>query len=160
MAAILSLLDILLELSIALRHLLLAELVTILFPFQDKEQIRLPVAFQTPRNLVLTRLDARIPKCGQLMRIAFAGQNGFDDGLPGHSADIAQHIRQLEISTWPGPVGENYSISPAGSGRSPFQDNARHHLHNRQNRSHAPSRAGTLQGICGLNCRARLCLGF
>src|SRR5437660_9112983 len=41
-------------------------------------------------------------------------------------------------STWLGPVGENYTISPAGSGRSPFQDNARRHLHNRQNRSHAP----------------------
>src|SRR5438552_4798460 len=26
-------------------------------------------------------------------------------------------------STWLGPVGENYTISPAGSGRSPFQDN-------------------------------------
>src|SRR5207249_10029113 len=63
-------------------------------------------------------------------------------------------------STWLGPVGENYTISPAGSGRSPFQDNARRHLHNRQNRSHAPRRAGTLQGKCGLSCRARLCLGF
>src|SRR6266704_2963485 len=28
-------------------------------------------------------------------------------------------------STWPGPVGETYSISPAGSDRSPFQVNAR-----------------------------------
>jgi hypothetical protein len=27
-------------------------------------------------------------------------------------------------STWPGPVGETYSVSPAASGRSPFQDNA------------------------------------
>jgi len=27
-------------------------------------------------------------------------------------------------STWPGPVGETYSVSPLGSGRSPFQDNA------------------------------------
>jgi len=27
-------------------------------------------------------------------------------------------------STWPGPVGETYSVSPAGSGRYPFQDNA------------------------------------
>ena len=27
-------------------------------------------------------------------------------------------------STWPGPVSENYSISAAGSGLSPFQDNA------------------------------------
>src|SRR2546429_5628931 len=56
-------------------------------------------------------------------------------------------------STWLGPVGENYTISPAGSGRSPFQDNARRHLHNRQNRSHAPHRAGTLQGKCGLRDR-------
>jgi len=42
-AAILSLLEILRELAIALRHLLVAELVTILFLLQDKEQIRLPV---------------------------------------------------------------------------------------------------------------------
>jgi hypothetical protein len=34
-------------------------------------------------------------------------------------------------STRLGPVGENYSISAAGSGRSPLQDNARHHPHNR-----------------------------
>src|SRR5215467_16349714 len=52
----------------------------------------------------------------------------------------------MSNSTWPGPVGENYSISPAGSGRSPSQDNARHHLHNRQNRSQAHIRAGTLHG--------------
>src|SRR2546429_2192776 len=63
-------------------------------------------------------------------------------------------------STWPGPVGENYSNSPAGSGRSPFQDNACHHLYNRQHRSHAPTRAATLQSKSGLSCRARLCLGF
>src|SRR5947207_12430095 len=53
----------------------------------------------------------------------------------------------MSNSTWPGPVG---SKSPAGSGRSPFQDNARHHLHNRHYRSHAPNRAGTLQIKCGL----------
>src|ERR1700751_261433 len=27
-------------------------------------------------------------------------------------------------STWPGPVGKTYSVSPSGSGRSPFQDTA------------------------------------
>jgi len=62
----------------------------------------------------------------------------------------------MSNSTWRGPVGENYSNSPAGSGRSPFQDNARHHLHNRHYRSHATNRAGTLQIKCGLSCRARL----
>jgi hypothetical protein len=63
-------------------------------------------------------------------------------------------------STWPGPVGETYSVSPAGSGRSPFQNNARHHLHNRQYQSHALHRAGTLQRKCGLSCQARLCHRF
>src|SRR5205807_7384160 len=96
-AAILSLLEILPELSIALRHLLLAELVTILFLFQDKEQIRLPVAFQTLRNLLLTRFHPGIPKLSQFMRIVFACQNGLDDGLSGCSADIGQHIGQLQI---------------------------------------------------------------
>ena len=31
---------------------------------------------------------------------------------------------KLLLTTWPGPVSENYSISAAGSGRSLFQDNA------------------------------------
>src|SRR5580704_16142952 len=31
------------------------------------------------------------------MGIAFACQNGFNDCLSGHSADVAQHIRQLDI---------------------------------------------------------------
>ena len=83
MAAVLSLLEILRELLIALRHLLVAELVTILFLLQQKEQIWLPVAFQTLRNLLLTRFHPGIPKLSELMRIVFAGQNGLDDGLSG-----------------------------------------------------------------------------
>src|SRR5258708_13510835 len=51
----------------------------------------------------------------------------------------------MSNSTWPGPVSENYSISATGSGRSPLQDTARHHLHNRQNRSHALNRAEALK---------------
>jgi len=38
----------------------------------------------------------------------------------------------LMDSTWPGPGGETRTISPSGSGRSPWQDNTRHHPHNRQ----------------------------
>jgi len=59
-------------------------------------------------------------------------------------------------STWPGPVGETYTISPAGSGLLSFSGQGRHHLYNRQYRSHAFHRAGTLQRKCGLSCRARL----
>src|SRR5437660_4804729 len=50
--------------------------------------------------------------------------------------------------------------SPQRGRAVPFQDNARHHLHNRQDRSHALHRAGTLQRKCGLSCRARLCRRF
>src|SRR5437660_1132380 len=63
-------------------------------------------------------------------------------------------------STWPGPVGETYTISPAGSGLLSFSVQGRHHLYNRQYRSHAFHRAGTLQRKCGLSCRARLCRRF
>src|SRR5262249_1411863 len=68
LAAILRLLEILLELPIALGHLLLAKLVTLLFLLQHKQQIFLPVALQTPRDLLLARLHPRIPKLSQLMR--------------------------------------------------------------------------------------------
>jgi hypothetical protein len=44
---ILSLLDILFDLAIAFRYLLLAKLVAILFLLQHKQQIFLPIAFQT-----------------------------------------------------------------------------------------------------------------
>src|SRR5208283_2886707 len=40
-------------------------------------------------------------------------------------------------STWLGPVSETCSISPAGSGPYPFSGQRRHHLYNRQYRSHA-----------------------
>src|SRR5439155_723131 len=96
-AAILRALQILLQLPIALGHLLLAELIAILLLLQYKQQIWLPVALQIVRDLLLARLHPRIPKLSQLMRIAFACENGLDDGLPGNSADIAQHVRQLHI---------------------------------------------------------------
>ena len=66
----------------------------------------------------------------------------------------------LVRSTWLGPVGENYLISPAGSGRSPFQDKPATIFTIANHRSHALHRAGTLQSQCGLSCRAVLRLGF
>ena len=58
--AILSLLEILRELAITLGHLLLAKLVALLLLLQHKQQVFLPVAFQTPRNLLLIRLHPAI----------------------------------------------------------------------------------------------------
>ena len=55
------------------------------------------MALQILRDLFLARFHPNIPKRSELMRIAFTRQNGFDDRLPGHSADITQHIRQLHI---------------------------------------------------------------
>src|SRR6516225_948012 len=72
LAPILSLLEILFELAIALGYLLLAKLVTILFLLQHKQQIWLPVAFQTLRNLLLARLHPKISQRSQLLGIAFA----------------------------------------------------------------------------------------
>src|SRR5260370_40290927 len=40
------------------------------------------------------------------------------------SGGLAFILTSTLNSTWPGPVGETYSFSPAGSRRSPFQDNA------------------------------------
>src|ERR1700730_1831113 len=89
LAPVLSLLKILLKAPIAVRHLLLATLLTLLLLLQHKQQIFLPVALQTPRDLLLARLHSRITKLSQLMRIALTSQNRFDDCLSGHSADIA-----------------------------------------------------------------------
>jgi hypothetical protein len=66
----------------------------------------------------------------------------------------------MSNSTWPGPVSENYSISPAGSGLDPFQDNAATIVTIANTGAMLLYRAGTLQNVCGLNCRAVLCLRF
>ena len=97
LAPILPLLEILLELAIALCHLLLAKLITFLLLLQHEQQVFLPVALQIPRDLFLACLHPRIPKGRQLMGIALARQNGLDDRLSGHSAQITQHIGQLDV---------------------------------------------------------------
>ncbi len=94
LAPVLSPLEISFKLSIAFGHLLPAKLVTVLFLLQNEQQIFLPIAFQTSRDLLPTRLYTRVPKCGQLIRISLAGQNRVHDRLPCHTAHIAQHVRQ------------------------------------------------------------------
>lgn len=60
-APVFPLLEVLLQPLIALRHLLLAKLVTILFLLQHKQQIFLPVALQTPRDLLAFTRQSRSP---------------------------------------------------------------------------------------------------
>src|SRR5437879_5098424 len=66
-AAMLSPLEILLKLPIALGHLLLAELVTILLLFQQKQQIRLPVAFTRQSRNAASLWGSRSPARMALM---------------------------------------------------------------------------------------------
>ena len=65
-------------------------------------------------------------------------------------------LSPLIDSTWLGPGSEIAQSLHRGRAISFFKDNPRHHPHNRQHRSHAYSRAETLQGLDGLNCRVRL----
>src|SRR5205814_8221119 len=62
-------------------------------------------------------------------------------------------------STWLGQVDAT-AESVRGGRAFCFPGQRRHHLHNRHYRSHANVRAGPLQRICGLSCRARLCFRF
>ena len=65
------------------------------------------------------------------------------------------------ISTWLDPVGETYSISPAGSGLYPFQDNVATIYTIAKYQSHSPlSGRNAPENINGLSCRAMLCLEF
>jgi len=56
------------------------------------------------------------------------------------------------------PGWRNLFILPSGVEPFSFSGQRRHHLPNRPYRSHASSRAETLQRNCGLSCRARLWL--
>jgi hypothetical protein len=93
------LLEILIELPIALCHLLLAKLVTFLLLLQHEQQVFLPVALQILRDLFLARLYPGIPQRSQFMRIAFARQNGLEDGPRGFSdyAGPDNHSRLTQL---------------------------------------------------------------
>src|SRR6266581_5920427 len=87
-APVFPLLEVVLQPPIALGHLLLAKLISILLLLQHKYQIFLPVALETARDLLLGRLHPRITKRSELMRIAFARQNCLNDCLSCESAHV------------------------------------------------------------------------
>jgi hypothetical protein len=95
--------DVLCQLLIAFRDLFLAKLVSRLFLLQDEQLILLPVALQSLRDLFLAGLHSlaglhpAIPIRRQFPGIALPIQNRLQDGLPGHPADVADHVGQLDI---------------------------------------------------------------
>jgi hypothetical protein len=98
LAPVLSLLQILLELPIALDHLLPAKLVTILFLLRHKQQVFLPVALQTLRDLLLARLHPGITKLSQLVRIAFAGQNGVNNRPTPRGFELPRNPTAIDLT--------------------------------------------------------------
>jgi len=78
-----------------------------------------------------------------------------------HWAAFGFHVGLPTLnSTWLGPVSETYTISPAGSGLYPFQDNAATIVTIANTGATLLYRAQTLQSTCGLSCRDMLCLRF
>jgi hypothetical protein len=57
----------------------------------------LPVALQSLHDLFLAGLHPAIPIRRQFLGIALPIQNRLQDGLPGHPADVADHVGQLDI---------------------------------------------------------------
>ena len=89
--------QILLDLAVAFDHLLLAELITVLFLLQEEQQVFLPVALQMSRDLLFAGLHPAVPIGRQFPRIAFTSENRLDNRLPGYDSDIALGIGQLQV---------------------------------------------------------------
>src|SRR5215831_199461 len=96
-AAVGPLLQVLLQALIAFGDLLLAKFVAILFLSEHKQQVFLPVPLQAARDLFCPRLDPYITQRCQGLWVTLASQNGLDDGLPRHPAQIADHVGQLHV---------------------------------------------------------------
>jgi hypothetical protein len=63
-----------------------------------KEQLLAPVAFQAFSNPLLAGVNPRITQFSQPPRIARSSQDRPDDLLSGYSAQITDHVRQLQLN--------------------------------------------------------------
>ena len=63
----------------------------------DEEVFGTPVALQTTSNCVAAGLDAVIFQGGELLRIAFAGQEGVEDGQAGDAGQVADDVVNLQV---------------------------------------------------------------
>jgi hypothetical protein len=75
----------------------LTEFVALLFLLQDKEQILLPVPLQTARDFLFTGPHSPIPQRRQFPPLPLSCQNRLHNRLPRYPAQIADHIRQLQV---------------------------------------------------------------
>src|SRR5436190_2067506 len=74
-----------LDLAVTGDHLLLVVFVELQRLLQGEQMFGLPGPFQGPGELGLGVLAAGLTQLRQLLRVAFARQDGLDDGQPGHS---------------------------------------------------------------------------
>ncbi len=73
------------------------EMVTVNGLLQFEQHIGPPVPLQTPRHLFPACLDPVVRQIRQFVRVPLALENGGDDRLPADSADIADHVGQLNV---------------------------------------------------------------
>ena len=63
----------------------------------DEEMFRAPVTMEAAGQGVATGLDAMIFEGGELLGIALAGEDGFEDGQAGDAGEITDDIVDLEV---------------------------------------------------------------
>ena len=63
----------------------------------DEEMLGVPVTVQAAGNRVAAGLDAMIFQGGELLRIAFAGEDGVEDGQAGDAGQVTDDVMDLEV---------------------------------------------------------------
>jgi len=85
------------QLLVALLHLPLIKIVGVHRLLQFEQNILFPVPLQTLHDLLFAGLTAAVAQLGQDSRVPLSLEQGADDRLPTHPANIAQDIVQLHI---------------------------------------------------------------
>jgi hypothetical protein len=76
-----------LEVRVVHRHFLL----------EDKQEVRLPGAFETPSDLVPRGMNARVTQGGKRLRVTFAREDRADNALSGPPAQVTDDIGELDV---------------------------------------------------------------